>query len=133
MDDETFEKLMDEAQKQHFTTEEDAKVYFDDKLKEFSRLKMRKRKVAPDEREAADPYYAMMKEEREIASRFVNHFDLDDEDYHAYLDNDERNIGRYPEGFRHYENYENYKTANPQSSIQDYHEESKIIPILLII
>lgn len=32
----------------------------------------------------------------------------------------EANIGRYPMGYRHYENYHNYKLQNPNSTIQDY-------------
>jgi hypothetical protein len=36
---------------------------------------------------------------------------------HGYLDNVEKSIGRYPLGFRHYENFENYKAANPTATI----------------
>jgi len=92
---------------------------------DWSRKKVKKRKVAVDEREEKDPYYAMMKTEKEIVSRFENHFDIDDEDHHAYYDKIEQSIGRYPVGFRHYENYENYKTIKPEATISDYQIDSK--------
>jgi hypothetical protein len=37
--------MVEEAEKLDFKTEEEAKVYFDGQLKEWSRTKLRKRKV----------------------------------------------------------------------------------------
>ena len=125
LDDETFQQLIDQADKEDFGTEEEAKAFFDSKLKEWSRIKTKKQVVKEDPREKTDPYYAMLKEDKPIASRFSNHFDLDDEDYHSYMDMVEASIGRYPVGFRHYENYENYRSQFPGSSIQEYHDLSK--------
>jgi hypothetical protein len=48
IDDETFAKLIEEAEKLDFKTEEEAKAYFDEQLKEWSRTKLRKRKVVVD-------------------------------------------------------------------------------------
>lgn len=31
-----------------------------------------------------------------------------------------QNIGRYPQGFRHYENYVNYRTVFPDATIEEY-------------
>jgi hypothetical protein len=117
--------LVDDAEKLNFKTEEEAKAFFDKKITEWSKMKLKKRKVEVDEREKKDPYYAMLKEEKPITSRYSNHFDIDDEDYHSFYDQIERNIGRYPIGFRQYENFENYSAAYPDSTIQDYHEQSK--------
>jgi hypothetical protein len=125
MDDETFEKLVQEAEKLDFKTEEEAKAYFDEQLKDWSRTRIRKRKVTVDKREQEDPYYAMLKTEAPIESRYMDHFDIDDEAVHRYWDEVERSIGRYPDGFRHFENYENYRVVYPDSTIQDYHNESK--------
>jgi hypothetical protein len=125
MDDETFEKVLAEGNAMDFQTEDDAKAFFEGKLKEFSRMKIRKPKVVKDERLAKDPYYAMMKTEKEISSRYADHFDLDDEDYHAYYDLIEQSIGRYPPGFRHYENFVNYRALVTDSSLFDYHQVSK--------
>ena len=41
IDDETFAKMVEEAEKLDFKTEEDAKAYFDEKLKDWSRTKLR--------------------------------------------------------------------------------------------
>lgn len=125
IDDETFQKMIEEAEKLDFKTEEDAKAYFDERLKDWSkRVKLSKRKVVVDKREQEDPYYAMLKREDPIESRYEDHFDLEPEAIHRYLDEIDRNIGRYPEGFRHYENYENYRSVYPDATIQDYHNES---------
>lgn len=35
----------------------------------------------------------------------------------------ERNVGRYPMGYRHYENYHNYKLQYPDASIHDYQND----------
>ena len=70
-------------------TEEEATAYFDKLIaEEWSKTKWRrpKHKVV-DPREATDPYYAMLKEDNEIESRFQNHFDIDDKDYFVYQDN----------------------------------------------
>ena len=79
--------------------------------------KEKKRRAGVDPREQTDPYYAMMKTEKEISSRLADTFDLDPEDYNAYMDKVERNIGRYPHGFRHYENYINYRVAKPEATL----------------
>lgn len=113
MDDETFEKYVEEAKKVDFKTEEDAKTWFEEKLKDWSKTRVKKRKTTVDHREANDPYYAMMKTDKPISSRYMNQFDLDDDDYHAAVDEVEKNIGRYPLGFRHYENFESYHTVFP--------------------
>jgi len=125
IDEETFEKMVAEADSMKFTDEEGAKAFFDTKLKEWSRMRIKKQKKVVDEREKTDPYYAMMKTEKTIGSRYSNEFDLEDEDIHGYDDMVEKTIGRYPEGFRQFENYENYRIVVEGSSIQDYHIESK--------
>ena len=36
------------------------------------------------------------------------------------MDRSESNIGRYTVGFRHYENYNNYKKKFPGATMEDY-------------
>jgi hypothetical protein len=35
----------------------------------------------------------------------------------------EQGIGKFPNGFRHYESFANYKLVNPEAEIQDYISE----------
>lgn len=70
MDDATFEAILAEAEAQDFKSEEDAEKYFNGKIKEWSRIRIKKPKIVKDEREERDPYYAMLKTEKEIASRY---------------------------------------------------------------
>ena len=44
-------------------------------------------------------------------------------DYHKEMDRIENNIGRYPIGFRHYENFDNYRVIFPDSTIEHYTNE----------
>jgi len=37
----------------------------------------------------------------------------------------EANIARYPIGFRHYENYNNYRVKYPERTIEEYTADSK--------
>lgn len=77
---------------------------------------------------AENPYYA----------KVVN--ELIGNDYFSYADNAyvpdiqatwdeleriESNLGRYPHGFRHYENYHNYLQKFPKASLLEYQEDSK--------
>ena len=39
----------------------------------------------------------------------------------------EDNVGRYPVGFRHYENFQNYNTKYPERTIEDYMSDGKYI------
>ncbi len=52
IDDESWAKIVEDLELQQFSTEEEAKAYFDSKLKDWSRMRVKKRKVnAVDERE----------------------------------------------------------------------------------
>lgn len=48
IDDESFEKLIQEAKAEMFTTEEEAKVFFEDKIKSWAKTRVKKRKVVVD-------------------------------------------------------------------------------------
>ncbi len=41
----------------------------------------------------------------------------------------EKNVGRYPVAYRHYESYENYRVLNPQSTMQEYHDRSNFYSV----
>lgn len=43
--------------------------------------------------------------------------------YHFEMDRIESNIGMYPRGFRHYQNYEMYLRKFPKATINDYTED----------
>jgi hypothetical protein len=119
--------MLEEAREMSkISTPEQAREYFDKKVKaEWRKLKRAPPLKEIDIRELKDPYYQMLKRDKPIESRYTNYFDISDQDYHKYFADLEKNIGRYPIGFRQYENFENYKIANPNASIGDYTEDSK--------
>jgi hypothetical protein len=45
--------------------------------------------------------------------------------YHAEMDRISSTLGRYPIGFRHYENFVNYNKQFPETTIADYQLDSK--------
>ena len=135
MDDESFQKIVEEVRSMtQFKNEEEAKAFFDEKIKaEWRKMKRGKKPIEPiDIREDRDPYYRMVKRDMPIRSRYVNAFDVDDKSYHKLMDRAEAQIGRYPLEFRHYENYESYKIVNPSATIAEYHEDSKDIKIITL-
>lgn len=70
-----------------FKNEEEAKAYFDEKIKiEWTKMKRVKPSRAHDLRELRDPYYKILKEERPIESRYSNYYEIDDEDYQNFYD-----------------------------------------------
>lgn len=119
--------MIDETAAKDFKTEEQAQAYFD-KLAEdrWKKKKVRRPVKEVDVREKIDPYYAHLKDDEETPSSiFENEFLLEDEDAFKEYERIEKNIGRYPRGFRHFENYYNYRVFKPQSSIEDYTQDSK--------
>lgn len=83
-----------------------------------------------DTRAEKNPYYHMLKNELrdiEILTEFRSNNSamiLRPEDRFKMWEHAERNIGRYPLGYRHYENYESYRLHKPEATIQEYHDES---------
>ena len=49
----------------------------------------------------------------------------DTKNYFKEIDRIEANIGRYPVGFRHYENWQNYTMKYPERTMDDYQIDRK--------
>ncbi len=95
-------------------------------LEWFNKKKQRRYKAKPFPDKKTDPYTHMLQDDREsIYSMSQDEFILNLENQHKHRKIVNSTIGRYPIGYRHYENYENYRIKYPERSIQDYHEQSK--------
>lgn len=46
-----------------------------------------------------------------------------EDDYHKYMEQAEAGIGRYPKGFRHYENFTNYSMIFRDANIDEYQHD----------
>ena len=80
-----------------------------------------------EELAAQEPEYWMLREKYRkdnIRSKHGAFFSLEDQDQYEYNKLLDEHALRYPKGFRHYENYEAYKVFYPDSTIQDYSDES---------
>ena len=53
-------------------------------------------------------------------SDYLNTWVLDQKNVIAQHEYDQNNIGRYPHGYRHYENYANYSQVVTDATIEDY-------------
>jgi hypothetical protein len=62
----------------------------------------------------------MIDEPLPVKSIYDEAFFLDEKSAKQFFTDIEHNIGRYPHGFRHYENFANYSIVNPNSEISDY-------------
>ena len=92
----------------------------------FNKKKMRRYKAKPFPDKKKDPYSYMLQDDRDsIYSMSQDEFILNTENTHKHRRIINSTIGRYPIGYRHFENYENYKVKYPERTIQDYHEQSK--------
>ena len=76
-----------------------------------------------------DPVFARMEQmldrHQEPRSLVDNEFVADEKEYAREADRLESMRGRYPWGFRYYENYLAYKRKFPEATIHDYREDSK--------
>ena len=74
-----------------------------------------------------DPIFAALldsvKGPRHTRSLVSGEFIPTEKGYHEEMDRVESLIGRYTIGFRHYENYENYRVKYPDRTIEDYIED----------
>lgn len=96
-------------------------------LRELTKKRKWYKKPPPDEddiRRQTDPYYAALNPIKKAESAFENVFYLPHRQWHDEMERRENNIGRYPIGFRHLENYDNYRVEFPEASLQDYCEYS---------
>lgn len=61
-------------------------------------------------------------EQAPVESLFDDHWTLTPEDEQRWLKDKSDRVGRYPEGFRHYENFASYLIGNPDATIYEYAE-----------
>jgi hypothetical protein len=70
-------------------------------------------------------YKAMLKRLRTIVSQDARNWVVDKKDFFEEMNRRDLDVGRYPVGFRQYENYENYRTVHHAASLSDYVNDSK--------
>lgn len=68
-----------------------------------------------------DKYFWLTKEKEMIENRHGSFFDVSQMDWLKYVDQAIEQVGRYPFGARHLENYENFSVVYPGSTLEDYH------------
>jgi hypothetical protein len=59
----------------------------------------------------------MLREKVEVKSQYENEWVLDKNSLDAFFKQMEEGIGKFPNGFRHYESFANYKLVNPNAEI----------------
>ena len=64
-----------------------------------------------------------LEKDSEYQSADFYDFTFDQENYDKWHMYQQEKIGRYPYGFRHFENFANYSQANKDSTIQEYMEQ----------
>jgi len=124
MSEEQLAALLDEMEAQEFLTMEDADAWFEKKEEEIREIRVKmyhktqRNRPEPTEH---DKFFESAKPQ--IESEVDDAWVLDQENFNEFLRYKEKEIGRYPHGWRHYENYANYSVANPEAPIQEYMEE----------
>jgi hypothetical protein len=85
--------------------------------------KLKQRKEMKESFKTKDVYESMTSEPHPVNSLYDEAFFLDEKSVKQFFTDIEHSIGRYPNGFRHYENYANYSIVNPNSEISEYISE----------
>lgn len=119
--EEELEALLDQVEKETFATEEEALAFLEEKHKQISQVRIKankkqklKQKAKPDNIDQYEEYFG---NKVEVQSQYENEWVLDKESMDAYFKQMEDGIGKYPNGFRHYESFANYKLVNPDAEI----------------
>lgn len=126
---EKLDKILEEAGLLQFKTEEEAVKWLNEKLqKEFTReinytYRGPKKQEPEHPRRKYDRYYQFLKRHEAPESLTTGSFFLSPKDFNEEMDYLENEIGRYPIGFRHYENYQNYRLKYPNANIDEYQNE----------
>jgi hypothetical protein len=139
LSDEDLERLMDLHRKDrglHLNDIEDEEEYKEAWLEWVKTKVPSNYRINPKPFNEAERFERQMREQRPEFGEMLDHFDsgkpkfveslLDDEwvptqrGYEEEMDRAESHIGRYPVGFRHYENYQNYREKFPESTLEDY-------------
>lgn len=67
-----------------------------------------------------DPIDEFVKEPFVPQTKYINEWFFDQENYDKMHDYEQSKVGRYAQGFRHYENFANYSQVKQDATIEDY-------------
>ena len=70
-----------------------------------------------------DPHDEFLKEPFIPQTKYINEWFFDQENYDKIHEYEQSKVGRYAQGYRHYENYANYSQVIPDATIEDYMNE----------
>lgn len=106
-----IETIMKEMFEMEFNNDEEVMAHFKERL---GKQKKNRDPRKPDTRAKKDPYYAAMKNDAETITPLSDPGGGGEmlttyKDFCTLQDMREKTIGRYPIGYRHYENYTNYR------------------------
>lgn len=121
--EEELEAILDEIESTRFDSEDALVSWFEKKYDELRETRKRLNKVRPIDLKQKTSVYEILEPEPSLESRVKRQYWLDTEDEKKFHQNNLDRIGKYPRGFRQYETYVNYKSANKDASIGDYQQE----------
>lgn len=92
-----------------FESDEDAQAYFEKKLEQIKKIRIRQ-KHPRKPKLSNDPIARKVRHENpiQVDSRNDDVYTMTHRDHHREMERIEANVGRYPTGYRHFENYEFY-------------------------
>lgn len=133
IEEEKLDEIIDKIVTMNFPTEEDMINFFDEQYKKaIKRTRYRWRKKKHNKSNiwqsasvpAGEDYLNKTNTyERGGESMFLDEWFMDKRNLFIEWDRQQNLIGKYPQGFRHFENYVNYRQVFPDSTIEDYIKE----------
>lgn len=120
LDEDEFNAFLDDVEKKIFMSEEEAEVWMEEEYMKVANKRQyptRHPKLKLNE-DTLEQFFA--EPEQPVESLLTDEWILTEEHYHRWLTRQNERIGRYPEGFRHFESLTNYRLSNHGATMDDY-------------
>ena len=120
IEQEELEKILDEiSNKDGLDSKEIADKYFDEMWAKMMKRVKTNKPLKPEylSKEQPDIFKLALEKDNEYRSVAIDEFILDQENYDKWHMYQQQKIGRYPHGFRHFENFANYSQVLKDATI----------------
>lgn len=114
LEEEELEAILESVENETFNDPDDAEEFFNKKLEEINMVRKKMYKPRPRVIKETNVYEEFFTKQ-ETESIFNGTFFMDEKTEKQMIFNFDNRIGRYPEGWRHLENFINYRQKFPNA------------------
>lgn len=118
-----MDALLDAVENETLGSEQDAIEFFEKKYKEITSVRKKLNKRRPRVIEQPERMETFLEESEPLESQFRGKWYLNEKDAKRFFKEVDDKIGRYPEGWRHYETFVTFKAMHKDATMDDYVQE----------